>query len=195
MTGAPVRGTWPRVLVLTDRHQLPAGRDLVATLRRCAAAGLEAVVLRELDLPADRRACLATELADAGLTVVSAHALLPGACAVHLPATAPPPPDGTLWGRSCHTAEEVRRAAAEGASYATLSPFAATASKPGYGPPVDPAAYGEDHGIPVLALGGVDPSTVGAARATGAHGVAVMGAVMRADDPASVVSQLIEGAS
>lgn len=194
MSGEPARRTWPRVLVLTDRHQLPPGRDLVATLRRCATAGLEAVVLRELDLTRDRRADLATELADVGLTVVSAHVLLPRASAVQLPATAPPPPDGTPWGRSCHTAEEVRRAAAEGATYATLSPFAATASKPGYGPPVDPAAYAEDHGIPVLALGGVDPSTVRAARAAGAHGVAVMGAVMRADDPASVVSQLIEGA-
>lgn len=194
MSGEPARPTWPRVLVLTDRHQLPPGRDLVATLRRCAAAGLEAVVLRELDLPLDRRAGLATGLADTGLTVVSAHAVLPGARAVHLPGTTPPPRDGTPWGRSCHTVDDVRRAAAEGASYATLSPFAATASKPGYGPPVDPAGYAEDHGVPVLALGGIDPSTVRAARAAGAHGVAVMGAVMRADDPASVVSQLIEGA-
>lgn len=188
--------TLPRVVLLTDRHQLPPGRELVETVRRCAGAGLEAVVLRELDLTEAKRAALATALAGLdGLTTISAHTRLPGATAIHLPATAPPPNEPDLpWGRSCHTTAEVRRAAADGAAYATLSPFAATASKPGHGPPLDPAAYAEDHRIPVLALGGVDPTNVSTARAAGAHGVAVMGAVMRADDPTDVITRLIQGA-
>ena len=39
----------PRLLVLTDRSQLPLGRSLVATMAACAEAGLTHVVLRELD--------------------------------------------------------------------------------------------------------------------------------------------------
>ncbi len=73
----------------------------------------------------------------------------------------------------------------------TLSPFAASLSKPGYGPPVDRDAYA-GHAIPVLALGGVAPGNAAQARAAGAHGVAVMGAVMRAASPAAVVRRLLE---
>ncbi len=89
---------------------------------------------------------------------------------------------GGWFGRSCHDPAQVRRAAGEGAAYVTLSPFSATASKPGYGPPVPRSAY-TSTGIPVLALGGVDPGNAAAAREAGAHGVAVMGCVMRAVDP------------
>ena len=45
-------------------------------------------------------------------------------------------------------------------------------------------------GLPVWALGGVDPTTAAACMAAGAHGVAVMGAVMRAPDPGAVVAEL-----
>jgi thiamine-phosphate pyrophosphorylase len=43
----------------------------------------------------------------------------------------------------------------------------------------------------VFALGGVEACAVADLRAAGAHGVAVMGAVMRAADPADVVSRLL----
>jgi thiamine-phosphate pyrophosphorylase len=82
-------------------------------------------------------------------------------------------------------------AAAEGAAYATLSPYAATPSKPGYGPPLPTTAFA-GHPIPVFALGGITPANVAEARAAGAYGVAVMGAVMRADEPAAVVRSLLE---
>lgn len=195
----------PRLLLLTDRSQLPLGRSLLATLRDCVSAGATTVVVRELDLAEAQRAALAHEVAALGATVISARTLLPGAVGVHLPAL-----DwrGSLdaeyaahrvWGdhnsalqhgRSCHSAEEVRRAAGGGAAYATLSPYAVTASKPGYGPPLPDGAFG-DHGIPVYALGGITPDNVGAAMAAGAHGVAVMGAVMRSADPGGTVARLL----
>lgn len=93
-------------------------------------------------------------------------------------------------GRSCHSRAEVEAAAADGCDYATLGPFAATASKPGYGPPLPPQEYA-DLPLPTYALGGIDPGNAAAALAAGADGIAVMGAVMRAASPASVVRDLL----
>ncbi len=180
----------PRVLLLTDRTQLPAGRDLAETVRDCAEAGLSQVVVREHDLDTGARHRLIADLAAIdGLVVMSSRLLDPAADGVHLSADQARRGQGSF-GRSCHTVEDVGRAAREGAAYVTLSPFAASRSKPGYGPPVDRGAYA-GHGIPVLALGGIDPDNAAQSRAAGAHGVAVMGAVMRAASPASVVRRLL----
>lgn len=180
-----------RLLLLTDRSQLPAGRDLVTTVRECVAAGLTHVVVRERDLPPAERLRLVAGLAELdGLTVLSSRVPVPGAAGLHLAAGQDRPATG-WFGRSCHDVAEVDRAAAEGAAYVTLSPFAPTASKPGYGPPVARADYAGDHGVPVLALGGVGPGNAAEALAAGAYGVAVMGCVMRADDPGAVVAGLL----
>lgn len=178
------------VLLLTDRSQLPLGRGLLATVQAAVSAGLTHVVLRELDLPESERVGLAEEFVGVGATVIAAHRPLPGSLAVQLAADQPAPAT-LLFGRSCHSAAEVRAAAAEGASYAVLGPYALTASKPGYGPPLAPAEY-VDLPIPTYALGGVTPANARAAIAAGATGVAVMGAVMRAVDPGAVVAAMIE---
>jgi thiamine-phosphate pyrophosphorylase len=185
----------PRLVLVTDRARLPEGRDLVETVRACAEAGLRQVVVREHDLDQDTRHRLVTDLAAIdGLVVVSSRLPDPAAAGVHLAADQPRPSPGpgTGWfGRSCHTVEEVHRAAGEGAAYVTLSPFAASRSKPGYGPPVPREDYADGYGIPVLALGGIDPGNAAQARAAGAHGVAVMGAVMGAASPAAMVRRLL----
>jgi thiamine-phosphate pyrophosphorylase len=196
----------PRLLVLTDRHAAQAaGRDLVATVAAAVAAGPVTVLLRERDLPRPRRMALGRELADvvrhadARLFVAGDVALARelGAHGVHLAARDPAvAADGLVVGRSCHDHAELDRARAEAADYATVSPVAATPSKPGYGPPLGAdglralaAAAGP---LPVLALGGVTPATAGRWLAAGAHGLAVMGAVMAADDPGAVVRRLLE---
>lgn len=171
-----------RLLVVTDRSQLPLGRSLLATVGACIEAGATHVLLRELDLAPARRAALAQALVDLGATVISAHHPLPAAIGVHGP--------GGI-GRSCHASEEVHVAAAEGASYATLSPFATTESKPGYGPPLPEDAF-VGLPIPTLALGGITPSTATLARERRAHGVAVMGHLMRAADPGEQTAVLLE---
>lgn len=188
----------PRLLLFTDRSQLPAGRDLVDTVADCVAAGLEAVVLRELGLPEQERQALARALGATGVTVILARTWLPGAAAVHL-AAAQSPCDARragFHGRSCHDHEEVRRAVGEGASYVTISPVAASASKPGYGPALGEAgvrrAVAVAGEVPVFALGGVGAGNAAMIRAAGAHGVAVMGAVMRDLDPARVVAGVLE---
>jgi len=183
----------PRVLVLTDRTQI-GGRSLVDVVRAAVAGGPCGVVLREKDLPGPERAALAGGLRDvvtpagAVLLVASRAGLGDG---VHLsaddPFPSPPPP---IVGRSCHHRDEVRRAAGEGCAYATLSPVFASASKPGYGPPLGVDALG-DLPLPVFALGGVTVARAARCVDAGAAGVAVMGAVMRAADPTAEVAALL----
>jgi len=182
-----------RLLVLTDRHRCA---DLPATVAAAVAGGAPAVLFREKDLPPDERRALGERVADAAqgadLVVASDPDLARhlGAGTVHLAAD-DPWPDGVATGRSCHDAAELVDAAAHGAGYATLSPIFPTASKPGYGPALGPAAL-TDAPLPVLALGGVDPTNVAACLAAGAAGVAVMGGVMAAPDPEAAVRALLD---
>lgn len=201
--------------MITDRHRSrERGRRLVDTVTAAVSAGAPAVLLREKDLAtADRRA-LALEL----VAVTASHgadllvagdaglASAVGAAGVHLAADQLPParrgldrgsapiPD-LLVGRSCHDHAEVAAAVAASVDYVTLSPVATTASKPGYGPPLGPSGLAaltvKAGDVPLLALGGVDAHNAGRFRAAGAYGVAVMGAVMAARDPADVVTRLL----
>ncbi|SDY76458.1 thiamine-phosphate pyrophosphorylase/hydroxymethylpyrimidine kinase / phosphomethylpyrimidine kinase / thiamine-phosphate diphosphorylase [Micromonospora pattaloongensis] len=183
------------VVVLTDRRQ--TRRPLVDVIAGAVDGGARWVVLREKDLPRAERAALAARLRAllapvAGTLVVAGPDPLDGD-AVHLPAAGPyPPPSLRLVGRSCHDAAELRRLSTE--DYAILSPVFPTPSKPGYGPLLGPrglARLARHSPVPVLALGGIGaPEQAAACVAAGAVGVAVMGAVMRAPDPAELVRDL-----
>jgi len=88
-----------------------------------------------------------------------------------------PLPWRQLIGASCHDAEELARAVASGADFATLSPVAATASHPGAAPLGWHAfhALAEAAALPVYALGGMGRSMSQEACAAGAQGVAGIG--------------------
>jgi thiamine-phosphate pyrophosphorylase len=96
-------------------------------------------------------------------------------------------------GVSAHRQGDVAAAAAAGADYVTLSPIFLTSSKPGYGPALGLVAIGQaaKFRISVLALGGITAGTVAACLDAGAGGVAVMGEVMRSDDPGGTVGTLL----
>ena len=82
------------------------------------------------------------------------------------------------------------------ADYVTLSPIRATRSKPGYGPALGLsglAAAARRIAVPLIALGGIEATDVSPCLSAGASGVAVMGSVMRAADPANVVGELLRG--
>ncbi|MDT5036575.1 MAG: thiamine-phosphate pyrophosphorylase [Micromonosporaceae bacterium] len=180
------------VIVFTDRRQ--ARRPLPDVVRAAVDGGARLVVLRERDLPAGERAALAARLR-AVLAAVGGRLLVAGHD--HLGAADPwPAVPPALVGRSCHDARELAVAAAEGAGYATISPVFASRSKPGYGPPLGLdglASLCAGARLPVYALGGVETADqVGACRHAGAAGVAVMGVVMRAPDPAAVVAELAD---
>ncbi|PWU52066.1 thiamine phosphate synthase [Micromonospora globispora] len=190
----PPRG----LVVLTDRWQ--ARRPLPEVVAAAVAGGARCVVLREKDLPRAERAGLAGELrpilAEVGGELIVAGPDPLGGDAVHLPAAGPyPPPRLGLVGRSCHDAAELGRLTTE--DYVTLSPVFPTPSKPGYGPPLGVdglAGLVRLSPVPVLALGGIStPAQVAAALRAGAAGVAVLGAVMRAGDPAEAAAGLLRG--
>ncbi len=190
MTAAPLGP----LLVLTDRRQ--AARPLVDIVGAAVEGGARTVVLRERDLPVAERAALADRLravlAAVDGTLVLAGTGLPGP-ALHLAAADEVPrPRPGRWGRSCHDADEVRRAAQQGCDWVTVSPLHATASKPGYGPALGLAGLAAlVSGPPAYALGGVTADDAQPCLEAGAAGLAVMGDVMRANDPAAVVAGLL----
>ncbi|GAA3296177.1 MULTISPECIES: thiamine phosphate synthase [Dactylosporangium] len=163
----------PALIVFTDRRQ--AERPLDEVIAGAVDGGVRLVVLREHDLPPRRRLRLAAALRTR-LDQVGGRLLLEE--------------DNGL--AKCHSLEELVAADAE---YATLSPIFASRSKPGYGPPLGLAALGRmamAAPLPVYALGGVDtPARVRLCLDEGAAGAAVMGAVMRAEDPARLVKEML----
>jgi thiamine-phosphate diphosphorylase len=183
------------VLVLTDRTQARA--PLVKVVAAAVDGGARSVMLREKDLPRPERAELAEALrallAPVGGRLIVAGPDPLGGNAVHLAATDPVPVGVRYVGRSCHDVDELSRLSTE--DYAIVSPVFPTASKPGYGPALGLyglAALASRTATPVFGLGGLElPAQAIACLAAGAAGVAVMGAVMRADDPAATVAALV----
>lgn len=195
----------PPILVITDRRR--ARRPLDELAAAIFAAGCRWLSLREKDLDARARTELLRRLVELGRAhgaVVTVHEDLAAAKAaraagVHLPAGIEPAAARRALGGAallgCSAHGEAELAAAAGADYATLSPIFASASKPGYGPALGLdwlAAAVARTKLPVVALGGIDETNAGACVAAGARGVAVMGAVMAAADPAAVMAGLIK---
>jgi thiamine-phosphate diphosphorylase len=200
------------LVVVTDRAQAAArGRSLAAVMDAAIEGGARTVLLREKDLAPDERHTLAVELSallrqvDGTLLLVASDVALARtpdvrAAGVHLAASDPWPSSDAVRvvGRSCHTAEDLRSALTSGADYASLSPIWPTSSKPGYGPALGPsglrAACAAVPHLPVLALGGITtPDRAAECLAAGAAGVMVMGEIMRADEPAERVRELLTG--
>jgi thiamine-phosphate pyrophosphorylase len=187
--------------LVTDRHQA-RGRDLVAVVGECLAAGLPAVQVREKDLGAGDLLALCRQLRDptrqtGALLVVNDRvdvALAAGADAVQRTHASLPIADiRTLAdkrlrvGASVHSLEEARAAAEAGADWIVFGPVYDTPSKRAYGPPQGLAALGaivRAVSLPVVAIGGITPERVSEVRAAGAAGVAVISAILAADSPA-----------
>lgn len=191
-----------RLLIVSDRHQ--AARPLAEQLSAAMAGGARWVWLRDRDLPREDRLALAWQVRrearhhGARLTIGGDITLAREVQAdgVHLGAVQDVAAaraqlgTGALVGLSCHSLDDVSAAAQAGADYVTLSPIFVSASKPGYGPALGTAALSlaASHGVPILALGGVDCETAAACIAAGSWGVAVMGPMMRSTEPARLVA-------
>jgi len=192
------------MLLITDRSM--ARLPLERAVERAFFGGCRWVMVREKDLGSAERLELVEKivrLAEPYKAKVLVNTDLKAAeiaHGVHLPqgqsctnARKALGPDKII-GVSAHTAGEAGAAASAGADYVTISPIFPTRSKPGYGPPLyldGLKRIAQRVPIPVIALGGVTAATALSCRRAGAAGVAVMGTIMRASDPAFPVHDIL----
>jgi thiamine-phosphate pyrophosphorylase len=197
----------PPVLLITDRKQ--GRRPLEEIVAGALRGGCRWISLREKDLPAEDQAALALELVRL-VAPLGARLMLhgdpriarkTGLFGVHLPVGGDVRAARAVLGQaawvsaSAHSFDEILAAATAGVDAVTLSPVFASASKPGYGPALGLEAFAESarwSPVPIIALGGItDHSRLRACLAAGASGVAVMGVIMRAANPAATMVELI----
>jgi thiamine-phosphate pyrophosphorylase len=201
----------PLVHLITDRRLAPDLAAHAAAVLDGIPPGCVAVHLREKDLGGRALLDLARALGAACRArgqrfVVNDRvdvALAAGADGVHLPAAGIPPAEArrllgadALVGVSCHSGADVLRVR-HAASYATFGPVHDTPSKRAFGPPVGLAALRDAArlGVPLVALGGVEPGNAGEAVAAGARGVAVIRAWLTGADPRGAVRALAAAAA
>lgn len=192
------------LLVITDRHQ--ARHSIEAIAEAVGQAGGRWLLLRDKDLEPDKRSGLAARLAEIARhhrmrLSVSRDVVVAAECGASVPlqsaavvgAARQRLGPGALVGVSAHGFDDVADAATAGADYVTLSPIFLTSSKPGYGPALGVAAIGPaaNLGISVIALGGVTADLVRPCLDAGAAAVAVMGEIMRSDQPGRTVSEFL----
>jgi thiamine-phosphate pyrophosphorylase len=195
--------------LVTDRTQT-RGRDLVAVVAECLAAGLPAVQVREKDLGAADLAFICRRLVGPArdvraMLVVNDRvdvALAVGADAVQRTHTSLAVDDiRAVAGRrlrigvSVHSLEEAVDAELKGADWVTYGPVYDTPSKRRYGAPQGLerlATVARGLRIPVVAIGGIIPERVKDVRAAGAHGVAAISSILAADSPAAATRRFLE---
>jgi thiamine-phosphate pyrophosphorylase len=194
-----------RLFLITDRARC-APRALDEVVREACAAGVRAVELRERDADVRELARLSAIAHAHGarlfvnartLTAVGAAAAT-GVDGVHFPdhPHALNCAGSTLTvGRSVHSVAAARAAAATGVDYLLFSPVFAPISKATYAAPSGVgalAAVARAVDIPVFALGGITPDNARACIEAGAAGVALIGAIMAAEDVAAEVRRFEE---
>jgi thiamine-phosphate pyrophosphorylase len=193
------------VHLITDRRRCGAGR-LVPAVEKAVAGGVAAVHLREPDLSAAELFELAVSLREVTAKrcafVVNDRldvALAVGADGVQLGRRSLPTraarqvAGGLRIGRSVHGVEEAVAAEQDGADYVIVGTIFATGSHPG----VPPAGTDlvrrvrEAVGIPILGIGGVTAANAGEVIRAGAEGVAVIGAILDAEDVEAATRRLV----
>ncbi len=198
-----------RVLVVVEAG-LAEPRSVVEVVQAALAGGARAIQLRnkgdsarELVTACERLAPLATR-AGAVLFVNDRLdvALAAGADGVHLgpddlpvAAVREAVPVGFLIGRSADDPGIAARAVVDGADYIGCGTIFPTLTKPDAGDVIGVEGLRrvvEAVSVPVVGIGGVTVERVRDVAGTGAAGVAVVSAVMRASDPASVVRSMLQ---
>ena len=192
----------PRTLAISQRRT-EHGDDVVAWSRATAAAGVDAIQLREKDLDVRRLLELARRAVESVpasvMVLVNGRldiAIASGAAGAHLPANGLPLararrrwPDLVL-GVSTHRRDEVAAARDDGADYVVFGPVFAPISKDSALAPVgvEELARVSSLGVAVLALGGVSLERLPEIAAAGAAGVAAIGAFQPPHDAAAFVA-------
>jgi thiamine-phosphate pyrophosphorylase len=193
-------------LYLITSRMLCYPAPLEKIVREACDAGIRAVQLREKDLSGKalyEEACTLRETTKrngANLLVNDRLdiALATDADGIHCPENGLPIstarrlcPDKTI-GASVHSLESAAEARNDGAHFIVFGPIFPTPSKAAYGPPQGLDALStvcRQTGIPVFAVGGVSPENALLCLENGAAGVAVVSAVMSAENITRAVKQ------
>lgn len=165
---------------MTGRHLFEIAERCAAL---CAASGAWLIVNDRIDIALAVGAA-GVQLGDRSLAVRDARALV-GERAIGGPQA--------VIGRSVHADDGAQRAFSDGADFVLRGIIHQSASHPGRAP-AGLAALRATVGVstgPVIGIGGIEPDGVAAVAATGAHGVAVLGGVWHAGDPASAAEEYL----
>jgi thiamine-phosphate pyrophosphorylase len=195
--------------LVTDRTQT-RGRDLLWVLKRALEGGVSAVQLREKDLNCKdlfQLADKAHKLCDRYQAQLFVNdridvALAVDAAGVQLGKTSIPIETSRLLlgprkliGYSAHSLEESRVAQQSGADFLLFGPVYFTSSKAPYGAPQGLEALKkivENVALPVYAIGGIKTDSIADVRRTGARGVALISAIIGANDPKGAAASMVE---
>lgn len=193
--------------LITDRFKT-RGRSLKEVVTAAYNAGVKAFQLREKDLPAKELFLLAEDLRKAipkGKLFINDRldiALGVGANGVHLGRGSFSPIDvkrvlnsSLLVGVSTHSLEEALEAEKGRADFITFGPVFYTPSKAAFGPPLGLERLREvveKVDCPVFAIGGIKKENIRDVIMAGAYGVALISAIMEADDIESETRAIIE---
>jgi thiamine-phosphate pyrophosphorylase len=200
ITRAPSPSLDFNLYLITDRR-LGGGRDLLLVVEEALEGGVKAVQLREKDLSSRDMYELAfamrklTARYNAGLFINDRVdiALAVDADGVHLGGNSLPIHRARkvlgkkrLIGVSCHNQVNAVAAQDFGADFITYGPVFHTPSKAAYGSPVGIDSLREVAPrlrIPVFALGGITSRNTRQVLDAGAHGIALISAVIAAENP------------
>jgi thiamine-phosphate pyrophosphorylase len=196
------------VYLVTDRNQTN-GRDLLYVVEQALEAGVKAIQLREKDLNGrelfflaekTRHLCLrydATLLINDRIDValaVDADGAQIGKSSLTLKSARRLLGPDKLLGASTHSLQEAYEAQRCGADFVLFGPVYFTQSKAAYGAPQGILALREiveKISLPIYAIGGVNAQNVDETRKTGVRGVAVISAVISAEDPKDAAIKLL----
>jgi thiamine-phosphate pyrophosphorylase len=196
------------VYLVTDRTGT-RGRDLVWVVEEALDGGVGAVQLREKDLGGGELFSLAEKVkrlcaryqarlfindrVDVALAV-DADGVQLGSRSMPVDVARKLLGENKLIGASTHSMDEALAAERAGADFVLFGPVYFTPSKADYGDPqgLEPLKeVVEKISLPVYAIGGVRPENVEAVRKTGARGVALISAVIGAEEPAALSREML----
>lgn len=184
--------------LITDRTIVP-DNNILSAVEEALRGGVRALQLREKDLKIRELLDLAYRMRDltkryGALLFINDRvdvAVAVGADGVHLGKKSIPPSAARkvskdlIIGVSTHSVDEAIEAEKEGADFITLGPVFYTPSKAGYGEPLGLNTLKKvcsTVSLPVLAIGGIKPGTIKEVIDSGAKGVAVISAILGANN-------------
>ena len=185
-------------------NRLLCQEDFLSRVQKIAAAGADAILLREKDLSETQYAILAKQVQEICLPYnvsLLLNSFWQTAATMHLPVQLPMPQFQKLSsadrqeipavGVSVHSIAEAHYAQAHHADWLIAGHIFPTACKPDLPPRGIPFLQQicDAVSIPVYAIGGITPEKVPELKAAGATGICVMSALMTCDDPVDVVRQ------